>query len=236
MAHLQGAERAHYVQDMFGRIAVRYDVMNRLITFGQDMKWRRFVVDRAGVPPDGRLLDLAVGTGDIAFVARKKQPSATVIGADFALPMMRVGRARPQGSDVLWCQGDALLLPFPDGTFDAVVSGYLLRNVIDLRQALAEQFRVIRPGGMFVALDTTPPARNMLRPLIEVHLRYVIPFLGRLVAGAPDAYEYLPSSTQAFKTPDELARLVEEAGFVSVEYQVFMFSTMAIHWGQKPAL
>jgi demethylmenaquinone methyltransferase/2-methoxy-6-polyprenyl-1,4-benzoquinol methylase len=235
MAHLEGRERAQYVQGMFGRIAHRYDVMNRLMTFGQDMKWRRFVVERAALPHNGHLLDLAVGTGDIAFVALDAHPDTTVIGADFALPMMQAGRQRPQGTGVAWCQGDALTLPFASETFDAVVSGYLLRNVIDISQSLVEQWRVIRPGGMFVTLDTSPPPRNLLRPFIEIHLRYVIPLLGRLITGAPDAYDYLPSSTQAFKTPDELAALIEAAGFVNVQYRSFMFGTMAVHWGQKPA-
>ncbi len=234
MAHLVGTERARYVQDMFGRIAGRYDLMNRLMTFGQDMKWRRFVIDRANIPPNGRMLDLAVGTGDIAFVAKRRIPTAVVVGTDFALPMMHVGRKRLLGDSIMWSQGDALALPYPDDTFDAVVSGYLFRNVIDLPQALSEQWRVIRPGGMIVALDTTPPPRNVLRPFIEAHMRYVIPLLGRLVAGVPDAYEYLPSSTQAFKLPQELVLLMNDAGFEGVAFRTFMLNTMAVHWGQKP--
>ncbi len=236
MTSSQQTERAHYVQEMFGRIAGRYDLMNRLMTFGQDMRWRRFVVRRAELPPGGRLLDLATGTGDIAFAAVQQAPGLRVVGVDFSLPMMRVGRQRWSGSAVLWCQGDALALPFAEGTFDAVVSGYLLRNLVDLGQGLREQLRVVRPGGMVVALDTTPPPRTLLRPLIVFHLRHVIPLLGRLVAGEPDAYAYLPDSTQAFKTPQELAADLREAGLQDVAYRTFMLGTMAVHWGRKPLL
>ncbi len=214
MAHLQGQARARYVQEMFGRIAGRYDRMNRLMTFGQDMKWRRFVIEKASLPPGGRLLDLATGTGDLAFAALERSPSATVIGADFSLPMMQVGQRRALGRRVHWCQADALALPYPADTFDAVVSGYLLRNVIDLDSCLKEQVRVTRPGGMVVALDTAPPPRNALRPFVLFHLHYVIPLLGSVVAGAAEAYRYLPSSTQSFKEPQELVEIMTRAGQV----------------------
>lgn len=234
MAYLEGKARARYVQAMFGRIAGRYDLMNRLMTFGQDMKWRRFVVEKAQLAPGARLLDLASGTGDIAFVGLERVPGLRVVGADFALPMMQVGRERPYGDQMMWCQTDALALPHPAGTFDAVVSGYLLRNVIDLKGCLAEQLRIVRPGGMVVALDTTPPPDTILRPFIELHLRFVIPTLGRLITSAPDAYEYLPSSTAAFKTPPELEAIMQEVGFGNTGWRTFMFGTMAVHWGQKP--
>ena len=234
MTSSQEQDRARRIQAMFGRIAGRYDLMNRLMTFGQDMRWRRFVVDKAALRADGHLLDLATGTGDIAMTASQRCPNATVIGADFALPMMQVGRQRPAGSSIAWCQADALNLPFPDASFDAVVSGYLLRNLVDLRQGLAEQLRVLRPGGMLVALDTTPPPRNLFRPFIEIHLRFIIPMLGRLIANAPDAYAYLPNSTEAFLRPDDLAAVMRAVGLVDVRYRTFMLGTMAVHWGSKP--
>ncbi|MCB9456503.1 MAG: ubiquinone/menaquinone biosynthesis methyltransferase [Anaerolineaceae bacterium] len=235
MAHLTGKDRADYVQDMFGRIAGRYNLMNRLMTFGQDMRWRRFVVQQADLPPGGKLLDLATGTGDIAFEAVRAVPGLQAVGADFSLPMMRVGQQTPMGKRVGWAGADALNLPFPDNTFDAVTSGYLARNVIDIPRMLAEQLRVLKPGGRVVVLDSSPPPANLLRPFIEIHLRYVIPTLGRLVAGknGADAYQYLPSSTQAFKTPDELAALMRDAGLRNVQYKTFMFGTMAVHWGEK---
>ncbi|MBL8131278.1 MAG: class I SAM-dependent methyltransferase [Anaerolineae bacterium] len=234
MATLQGKERAAYVQGMFDRIAGRYNLMNRLMTFGQDMRWRRFVIARAALQPGERLLDLATGTGDIAFEGLRQVPGIQAVGGDFSIGMMQVGRELPLGDQVLWNGADALNLPYPDGIFDAVVSGYLLRNVIDIPRALAEQKRVLKPGGRIVTLDTSPPPNNLLRPFILFHLKTIIPTLGRLISGNADAYEYLPESTQAFKTPDELKALMQSAGFANVTYKTFMFGTMAVHWGEKP--
>jgi demethylmenaquinone methyltransferase/2-methoxy-6-polyprenyl-1,4-benzoquinol methylase len=233
MAHLQGKARAAYVQTMFDRIAGRYNIMNRLMTGGQDTRWRRFVVQQAQIPANGRLLDLATGTGDIGFEALKAVPGLHAVGADFSLGMMRVGMLLPLGKKMDWCGADALNLPFTDNTFDAVTSGYLVRNVIDIPRSLHEQLRVLKPGGRIVVLDSAPPPQNAMRPLIEVHLRYVIPTLGRVVSGNPDAYQYLPSSTQAFKTPAELAAIMRAAGVRNVQYTTFMFGTMAVHWGEK---
>jgi demethylmenaquinone methyltransferase/2-methoxy-6-polyprenyl-1,4-benzoquinol methylase len=232
---LQGKERADYVQAMFNRIARRYDLMNRLMTFGQDQSWRRYVVAQAGLPREGgRLLDVATGTGDILFEAKKKASKLLAVGADFASGMMRVGQRRGGGGSVSWTQSDALALPFADASFDAVTSGYLMRNVINVPAAFREQMRVVRPGGKVVCLDTSPPPRNLLRPFILIHLKFVIPLLGRLISGNPDAYKYLPESTQSFKTPDELAGLMRSAGLADVRYRTFMFGTMAVHVGMRP--
>ncbi len=235
MANLTGSERAAYVQDMFGRIAGRYNLMNRLMTGGQDLKWRRFVVQQARLKAGDKLLDLATGTGDIAFEALKAVPSIQAVGGDFSLPMMLVGKQLPLGNKVGWTGADALNLPFPDASFNAVTSGYLARNVVDIPRMFAEQLRVLKPGGRIVVLDSSPPKDNLLKPFIEIHLRYVIPLLGRIVAGknGADAYQYLPSSTQAFKSPEELTTLMKQAGIRNVQYQTFMFGTMAVHWGEK---
>lgn len=234
-SQLQDQEKSQYVQDMFGRIAERYNLMNRLMTVGQDQRWRRFVVGKAQVPKHGVVLDLATGTGDIAFEVLRTEPTAQVVGADFALPMMFVGQRQLLGRHVLWSGADAMNLPFSSNHFDAVVSGYLVRNVIDIRQTLREQIRILKPGGRVVVLDTSPPPQNLLRPFILAYLKYGIPLLGRLISGnqGADAYQYLPESTQAFKTPRELAALMQEAGIQSVAYKTFMFGTMAVHWGEK---
>jgi demethylmenaquinone methyltransferase/2-methoxy-6-polyprenyl-1,4-benzoquinol methylase len=229
------ANNRHMMQEMFGRIAARYDLMNRLMTFGQDRRWRRFVVQQARLQPGDRLLDIATGTGDIALEARSRVPDLRVAASDLTLPMMRVGQRRSGADRITWQAADTLCLPYADAVFDAVTSGYLFRNVPDIPGALREQMRVLKPGGWLVTLDTTPPPHNLLRPAIQIHLRYVIPSLGRIIAGESDAYRYLPESTLGFKTADELADLMRLAGLAQVQYRRFMFGTMAVHWGQKPA-
>lgn len=235
MTHLTGSARATYVQSMFARIAGRYDLMNRLMTLGQDVGWRKQVIDRARLPRSGLLLDLGAGTGDLAFEALTRDPTLYALGGDFTVEMMRVGRTRPNGMRVKWAGTDALHLPFPDATFDAVVSGYLMRNVIDVRRAWSEQYRVLKPGGRVVCLDTTPPprTRSVLRPFIHFHLHVIIPALGQLIAGASDAYTYLPDSTENFLPAETLAARLIEVGFQQVGFTRLMFGTMAIHWGQK---
>ena len=233
MSELTGADRAHYVQNMFGRIAGRYDVMNRLMTGGQDVRWRCQVIDLARLPAGGRLLDLGTGTGDLAMEALRRDDGLLAVGGDFTLEMMRVGRRRPHAGAVRWAGLDALCLPFEAGHFDAVASGYLMRNVVDVRQAWAEQYRVLKSGGRVVCLDTTPPPRNVLRPFIHFHLHVVIPALGRLIAGASDAYTYLPDSTEGFLPAERLAERLSQAGFKNVGFRRLMLGTMAIHWGTK---
>src|SRR5574341_810549 len=228
MAHLQGRERAEYVRSMFDRIARRYDLMNRLMTFGRDRAWRKFVVKEASLPPGGCLLDVATGTGDMMFQAQQRDPQVRAVGVDFADQMMRVGQRRPGASRFSWTRADALNLPFRDSLFDAATSGYLMRNVIDVPRAFREQMRVVRPGGRVVCLDTSPPPPNLLRPFIMLHLKYVIPLLGRLISGDRSAYKYLPESTQTFKTPDELAAMMRSVGLQDVRYRRFMFGAMAV--------
>jgi demethylmenaquinone methyltransferase/2-methoxy-6-polyprenyl-1,4-benzoquinol methylase len=219
---------------MFDRIAGSYQRMNALMTFGRDRAWRRAVVREAALPPGGRLLDVASGTGDIALEALGRDPSCSVVAADFSLGMMREGRLRPDGGRILWCAADALALPFADASFDAVTSGYLLRNVADRAGAFREQARVVRPGGRVVCLDTSPPPPSPLRPLVRFHLRRVIPLLGRLVAGDRPAYAYLAASTEGFKSPAELAAIMRGAGLVDVRHRSFMGGSIAVHTGTRP--
>ena len=233
MTHLQGAERAQYVQNMFDRIAGRYNLMNRVMTGGQDVRWRKFVVQKARLQPGQRLLDLATGTGDIAFEALRQVPGIEAVGGDFSVGMMRVGQGLPMGDRVDWNAADALNLPYKDESFDALTAGYLMRNVIDIPRAFAEQWRVLKPGGRLVLLDTAPPPDNLLKPFIVAYLKYGIPTLGRIISGNSDAYQYLPESTQKFKTPYELAALMRKAGFRNVSFKTFMFGTSVVHWGEK---
>ena len=234
MAHLRGEERARYVQGMFARIAGRYDLMNRLMTAGQDRRWRRIVIEQTMLPANGRLLDIATGTGDIALEGLRQISGLRAVGGDFTIEMMQAGKQDPKRQAIRWTAADTLALPFADNCFDAVTSGFLMRNVIDVPGAFREQMRVTRPGGRVVVLESSPPKKNVLRPFIRFHLNVIIPTLGRLIAGESDAYRYLPDSTQQFQNPESLAAIMGQVGLLEVRYQMFMFGTIAIHSGQKP--
>jgi len=199
------------------------------------VRWRREVIHRARLPRRARLLDLGTGTGDLAQEALRQRPDCNPIAADFTLQMMRFGQARLRetGVHLFWLGADALHLPFPELSFDAVVSGFLFRNVIDIPQTLSEQRRALKPGGRIVILDTTRPPQNLLTPFIRLNLRVIIPVLGRLVTGEGDAYNYLPDSTQAFLTAEQLAEHMRFAGFREVGFRRLMLGTIAIHWGVK---
>lgn len=232
MTNLSGQVRAQYVQSMFTRIAHRYDLMNRLMTGGQDIRWRKTVIQLAELEPNASLLDLGAGTGDLAREALTQQPHARVTAADFTLEMMRVGQ---RNGSLSWSAADALNLPFKDRTFDAVVSGFLMRNVTDVQRALKEQQRLLKPRGRIVILDTTRPKKNILSPLIWFYMHVVIPFLGGLLSGFRDAYNYLPDSTEGFLTAEELAVRMAAVGFKNINFKRLMFGTIAIHSGEKPA-
>ena len=227
--------KAGTVKAMFGRIAGRYDLMNCLMTFGRDQAWHREVVRQASLPPGGRLLDIGSGTGGIVCAALYRDSSLTAVASDFTVEMMAAGRARHADLPVKWCGADALALPFRDDSFDAVTSGYLIRNVVDIRQAFAEQIRVLRPGGKVICLDTSPPPAGLLRPAVMAYLRFAIPLAGRLVSGDPYAYRYLPESTQHFHSPDRLQHIMQQAGLTYVRYRRLMLGTVVILQGIKPA-
>ncbi len=220
---------------MFNRIAPRYDLMNRLMTGGMDVRLRKIVIQRAKLPSRGTLLDLGAGTGDLAQEAIRQYPEANVIAADFTLGMMQAGQKR-SGPKVDFSAADALQIPFASQSFDAVVSGFLLRNVVDLPGALKEQWRIIKPGGIFVSLDTTKPRKSLLSPFINFHMHQVIPFLGNLLTGDREAYVYLPTTTVHFLSAEELVVYLAQAGFQKIMFQRAMFNTVAIHWAQKPHL
>jgi demethylmenaquinone methyltransferase/2-methoxy-6-polyprenyl-1,4-benzoquinol methylase len=230
MSNFNGRKRAIYVRDLFTRIARRYDLLNRLMTAGQDTHWRNEVVRLAALQPGSRLLDIGTGTGDLTRAAYRQCPEASIVAADFTLEMMRIGQKR---GNLPFIASDTLKLPFPDATFDSVISGFLMRNVINLQQALQEQYRALKDGGTIVILDTTHPQRNLLSPFIWVHLHVVIPLLGRLLSGTSDAYRYLPNSTEHFLTARQLADEVTAVGFKNVHFKYFMLGTIAIHWASK---
>lgn len=218
---------------MFGRIAQRYDLLNRLMTLGQDTRWRREVIRRAELKPGTRLLDLGAGTGDLALEARRQAPLARPVAADFTRQMLALGKRRPGGEHLPWLVADAMHLPFASEAFDVVVSGFLLRNVADLQAVLTEEWRLLHSGGRVLSLDTTPLQAGPLRPLLDFHLHRVIPLLGRVVAGDAEAYNYLPTSTEHFLSAEALAERMAQAGFEDIGFARRMFGIIGIHWAAK---
>jgi demethylmenaquinone methyltransferase/2-methoxy-6-polyprenyl-1,4-benzoquinol methylase len=218
---------------MFGKIAPRYDLMNRLMTGGRDVAWRRLVIAEAQLPPGGCLLDIATGTGDVALEALRRDDSLRAAGADFSLEMMQRGRDKPGAERLCWLGADTLALPFPDETFDAVTSGFMLRNVMDVPGSLAEQRRVVKPAGRMVCLEISRPPRNLLLPFYRFYFHRIVPLVGQIVSGNRSAYTYLPQSADEFLYPDELAGLMRQAGWRDVRYRQLMLGTVAIHSGVK---
>ncbi|MBU1564446.1 MAG: ubiquinone/menaquinone biosynthesis methyltransferase [Proteobacteria bacterium] len=218
---------------MFDAIAGRYDLMNRVMTLGQDQQWRKFVVRNAGDPGNGRTLDLATGTGDIAALMSATHAQARVVGGDFSLNMLKEAKKRFADKNIFWHACDANCLPFADGSFASVTFGYLLRNVDDAGKVLREVHRVLRPGGKVVCLDTTPPEKNLLYPLVRFYFRFGIPVMGKLLADDAAAYAYLTGSTMDFYSAEDLAGVFEGAGFTGVGYKKFMLGTIGVHWGEK---
>jgi len=227
------ADKPRYVAAMFGRIAARYDLMNTIMTAGQDGAWRRVVAETALASPHPAtaVLDVGTGTGKLAQVMLEAAPAARVVGVDFTYGMLRVA---PRGLRL--AAADALRLPFSDGEFDAIVSAFVVRNLADVPRGVMEQVRVLRPGGRLVVLETTPGPPGVLRPLYRMFFRRVAPLLGRLIAGDGTAYTYLPESTLAFLEPARLADLLRQQGLVDVTIRRLALGCVAVVSGRKPAI
>lgn len=236
-------EKRSYVRQMFTDIAPRYDLMNRLMTLGRDQVWRRTVVDLCSLPRYGRLLDVATGTGDIGYEALKRDLSLDVVGVDLTREMMVRGRGKAVHSDgsgvsFPFGEADALALPFADNSFDAATSGFMMRNVVDIRRAFSEQRRVVKPGGRVVCLEITLPQTPVFGPLFRLYFFKVVPLIGSVVTGQRSAYTYLPHSALKFPQPPALADIMRSVGLRDVRYRLAMpgiggTGTVAVHWGTK---
>src|SRR5262245_57011579 len=217
---------------MFDRIAPVYDVMNRVMTAGMDVRWRRLAAESV-VRPGDRVLDAACGTGDLA-IADLRAGAGRVTGLDFAEGMLERARrkAAPRKDALDWVQGDMLALPFADATFDAATVGFGVRNVDDLALSLSELRRVLRPGGRVAILEITQP-RGVLRPFYSLWFDRVVPLLGKVLPGGA-AYTYLPASVKRFPTAERLADMLREAGFADVRFRLLAGTIVAIHTGRVP--
>jgi demethylmenaquinone methyltransferase/2-methoxy-6-polyprenyl-1,4-benzoquinol methylase len=232
---LHGVEKARFVSAMFSRIARRYDLMNGLMTLGMHHAWRRVAARQTIASPEGPALDLATGTGDLAFELAEVHPHRTVVAADFSLGMLEVARGKLRGLEhtrrVRLLAADALALPFEARTFACVTSAFLLRNLADLEQGLREMRRVSRPGGRVVALEITQMRAPGVTALFRFYFHHVVPWVGQLIGGDREAYTYLPQSVDRFVTPGELRALMEKVGLRGVTYRRLGLGTVTIHTG-----
>jgi demethylmenaquinone methyltransferase/2-methoxy-6-polyprenyl-1,4-benzoquinol methylase len=229
------------IEAMFGGIAPRYDLMNRLMTGGRDGHWRSLAAREAAPTPGGRVLDACCGTGDLSFTLAEEYPGCDVVGLDFTESMLErarekaIARQRRGLCAPVFVRGDLLHLPFADGEFAAVTVGWGVRNVPDIPRAFAEMKRVTRPGGRVVCLESTQPPHGAGRHFHRVWMGHVVPLLGRVVTGDATAYAYLPASVEAFPRVEGLAALMAAAGLVRLRYRRFGFGAVAIHVGEVPA-
>jgi demethylmenaquinone methyltransferase/2-methoxy-6-polyprenyl-1,4-benzoquinol methylase len=210
---------------MFDRIAPVYDAMNRVMTAGLDVRWRKLAAE-AVVRPGDRVLDAACGTGDFA-IADERAGAGAVVGVDFSARMLE--RARRKAPAIDWRHGDLLDLPFPDASFDATTVGFGIRNVSELDRGLHELRRILRPGGRLAVLEITRP-RGVIAPFFALWFDRVIPLIGRAVPGGR-AYTYLPASVRRFPGAEELAGRLEGAGFTDVRFRLLGGSIVALHTG-----
>ena len=236
------AAKPRFVRGMFDGIARRYDVMNRLMTGGQDERWRRITADASLPESTGVALDLGAGTGDLSLAFARLSPHARVIAADFSAGMLaeaqRKARATRDGRNVVPLLADGMQLPLADESVDAIVSGFVLRNVQDLPTVFRECARVLKPGGRVALLDLTPVRRSPIPgfgSLFDLYFGNVVPLVGALVSGRVAAYRYLPSSVKVFPDAETLAEQLRAAGLEGVSYRLMALGTLALHLGRKGA-
>jgi ubiquinone/menaquinone biosynthesis methyltransferase len=226
------AKRRH-VRRLFGTIADRYDAITRVLSFGRDQGWKTRLLDLAGVAPGQRALDLACGTGDLAFGAADR--GAVVLGLDLTPRMIELARRRSGGQrhDVRWVVGDMTRLPVADASMELVTTGYGLRNVPDLPAALDEIRRVLRPNGLLCSLDFDRPESVPVRWIYLANLNIVGGALGWILHRDRETYQYIPASIRRYPGARGVVRLMREAGFTDVRHVRVLGGFMAIHIARK---
>ncbi|AVK63978.1 bifunctional demethylmenaquinone methyltransferase/2-methoxy-6-polyprenyl-1,4-benzoquinol methylase [Lactobacillus sp. CBA3606] len=231
----------HNVQGLFDTIAPNYDRMNTIISLGTHRHWRKQTMAQIKLAPSAEVLDLCCGTGDWTIaLAQQLAPTGEVIGFDFSAPMLKFAQQKVNQANVanrVWLRrGNAMRLPFKANTFDLVTIGFGLRNLPDKVQALAEIYRVLKPGGQLVCLETSQPDQPLIKPVWQWYFTKIVPTFGRLFAHQYQEYAYLQETTRHFWSYQQLAGHFEQAGFKNVHYQRFNFGAAAAHFGSKPDL
>jgi demethylmenaquinone methyltransferase/2-methoxy-6-polyprenyl-1,4-benzoquinol methylase len=227
---ITGISRSQFVQVEFTQIARRYELMNQIMTFGQVNNQRRIAIKALDIQPEMSILDLGAGGGQISSLIQKMYPGCKIFPSDFNADMIHADKNH---TSLPFNQSDARSLPFPDNRFDRVICGFLLRNIRDYQVALGEILRVLKPGGKFVTLDTTPPAGSIFTPFIWLYMRLLIPVIGSVVTGRLRAYRYLIRSSEGFTPAEKLEKEFQGIGFRNTGFKRLMFGAFALHWGQK---
>jgi len=236
---VEGDSRAKtdQVRDMFDSIAPAYDTMNRMMTMGVDRRWRRRCVRMVRDANPGAVLDLATGTGDMAVAMAMAMAGARITGADLSESMIEIGRKKVTekglGDRVELLTADALALPFDDNTFDAITIAFGVRNFEDLEAGYAEMCRVLRPGGLLVVLELTPPASRIVKPFYNFYTRCIIPGVGRIVSHDSRAYTYLPESIAAVPARRAMLDIMERSGFENTVFRSLTFGVATIYTATK---
>ncbi len=232
-----GGDKRAYVQQIFSQIAPRYDLLNHLLSFNIDKRWRKKAIaalswERA---PGGSYVDLCAGTLDVsAALASRPGFNGRIVGADFAEPMLRAGVSKVAGTGVSPVVADALDLPLPADSASGAIVAFGIRNVADLDRGLREVRRVLKPGARFVILEFTTPRSALVRWGYHLYFHNILPFIGGLISGHGTAYKYLPKSVANFPIEERLADRMRGAGFVDVHWRTLTFGVAAIHVGTKP--
>lgn len=231
------SEKGTRVQRMFDTIAPRYDLLNRLLSFGIDRRWRRIAVSTLPLPPGGRVLDVATGTGDVALEIARQHRDVTVTGIDFSAEMVTIGRQKiartPHGDRIVLEVAPCENIPFPDATFDGATIAFGIRNVDDRLLGLSEICRVIKSGGTLLVLEFSTPRSPLFNALYSWYFRTLLPRIGGLISDG-GAYRYLPESVSQFPPREEFARLMERAGFSPVSFRDLTFGVVTLYAGRKP--
>jgi demethylmenaquinone methyltransferase/2-methoxy-6-polyprenyl-1,4-benzoquinol methylase len=230
-------DKATYIKSMFSAIAGRYDLLNRLFSLRQDTAWRKFAISRCDIEPGSLVLDAATGTGEMARLLIRQNSGCTVVGIDFCPAMLARARTKlataTDSDTVHLIMGDVLRLPFPDDTFDCATIGYALRNVVSIADAFREMARVVKPGGRVVSLELTQPSSRLVRTVHNIYTWRFLPLVGALISGNREAYRYLPRSIAELIPPQEVKRVMEDAGLRQVEFYRLTLSVATVHAGTK---